>query len=428
MWRFPKITLLLLTAFFVLAGWLGAVSWDEYHFRAAVRAYREDRLPDVHRHLARCLRIWPNHFKAHLLAARAYRMENKYAEAEYHLDECKRIKGTTDKMQTEWVLLNAQSGLRSLEGSLARCVRENHPDSLAMLETLARCQMRDLHLHTARLYLDEWLKRDPDNIRALNWRSWVNERLENPEAAQEDCLRLLQLRPDHAEIRLRLVGYLIAGRRVLEAEQHFAVLIKERGDDPQVMLNWALFQMLKGKHGEARMTLEELLEKSPDDSQLLYELGQIELQEGNRDEAEKRFRKACQSNPSHVSSLYSLYYVLQQDPQRKKEAQEAHAKFKKAKEDVKLFKKLMEDIEKAPTNDRLQLEAGELFLLMGNRKMAEQFFLRAQTFNRANVRALEHLIEFYERDTDEKNKTKAADFQKILGQLRPETKKANTSK
>src|ERR1700747_304316 len=70
--------------FLVLA--LGVNEWRVHReFQGAERRFQEDRLKDAQRQLQSYLEDRPDHFEAHLLAARVDRLLGSYAGAENHL-------------------------------------------------------------------------------------------------------------------------------------------------------------------------------------------------------------------------------------------------------------------------------------------------------------------------------------------------------
>jgi tetratricopeptide (TPR) repeat protein len=416
--RRPITTLVVGVLVVGLTGWLTTLLWADYQFRAALRACKEDRLPDARSHLQSCLLIKPNNFEAHLLAARAYRMGNQFSKASAQLDECRRIKGdTTEQIQLEWHLLRAQAGeLKELEPGLKRCVDENVADTVWILEGLAHCHMGQLSFSVAHQILDQWLKREPDNIRALNWRSFVRERLEYVEGAHEDCVRILELNPGNAEIRLRLVGYLLQGLKFEEAEKHLEILLKERGQDPEVLFFWGQRQAFKGEMEEARKTFDALIAKNPKDGRALYQRAKLDLQEGKPEEAEDLIRRSLAVDRGNIEARYSLYSALERIPKKKHLAKQALADFQKAQNEAKRVKQLLQRLETSPGDARLMVEAGEAFLRSDNGDMGRLFLLRSLGIDPRNKKAHELLIEYYDRND---MKDKADSHRRQLEKLSP---------
>src|SRR5947199_372665 len=70
---------------------------------------------------------------------RPVRQADAYAEAERYLTDWERLSGSTEASKLEWMLLGAQQGdFAGQEDHLQLLVKENHPDSTAILLALAR--------------------------------------------------------------------------------------------------------------------------------------------------------------------------------------------------------------------------------------------------------------------------------------------------
>src|SRR5207249_4319314 len=125
------------------------------------------------------------------------RRSSAFKTAEEHLKAYKRIRGVTDEFQTEWILLRAQGGESpQLEQALWNCVRQNHPQALEILETLSACLIRESRFFKALECLDEWLKRDPKNPVALEWRALARENVQARDEAVADYRQVLELAAD----------------------------------------------------------------------------------------------------------------------------------------------------------------------------------------------------------------------------------------
>lgn len=415
--RRPKTSLAVGVLAFGMVAVLSVFLWAKYHYQAALWCIRQDLLAEARHHLALCLWARPNDLEAHLLLARVSRMGGDYIEAERQLDECKQISGMSERIQLEWVLLKAQSGeVLRWEPGLRRCLAENHPDSVWILQALAHRHVSDLRFMAALGYLEEWLKREPDNLRALNWRCWVREKMENVEGAYEDANRILQLAPDRWEIRLRLVEYLLGGRKVPDAAEHLEILRRDHAEDPRVMHAWGQYQHYNGDLDAARATFDALLQKSPNDGKALFERGQIEVQEARLDLAEKFLRRAIEIDPGNMDAQYALYFALQNNPKRKGFAKQAMSEYKNVQEDSKKLRQLLKDLDRMPGNTKIMVEAGEIFLLRGSAELGAQFLNRALNLNQYDKKAHELLIEHYSKIGDQQ---KADVHRRAIAELFP---------
>ena len=175
----------------------GANLWAWYHFRAAEKALRAEKLDEARGHVTCCLRVWQRGPASHLLAVRIARAGGQYPEAEHYLAECNRLQhGASEQSQLEEILLRAQSGeLAEVEPGLWECVHTNHPESTRILETLAQVYIREGRTQTALTCLNLWLEREPSTARAWHWRGVALEGLDHFEQAIPEYKKALELEP-----------------------------------------------------------------------------------------------------------------------------------------------------------------------------------------------------------------------------------------
>src|SRR5262249_15262286 len=110
----------------------------------AVQAMNEERYEDARAALRFCLDVWPRNASSLRLAARIERLAGRYLEAEEYLEKCEALeKEPTEPTQMERILLRAETGeLDVVAPALWQLVEENHPESRAILRTLARACLR----------------------------------------------------------------------------------------------------------------------------------------------------------------------------------------------------------------------------------------------------------------------------------------------
>ena len=410
--RRPRTTLLLLVLL-LLFGCLGGVNlWAYWQLSAATSAWRDDRLDDARVHLQRCLQIWPNSVRAHFLGVHIERRAEKFSAAEIHLNECKRLIGMTDQLQLEWFMHRALNGeFPRLEPYLLDRLQQKDPLTPLILETLAQAYAKELRYGNAHAVLDVWLKSDPDNIRALELRSWVRERMENKDGFYEDSRRILELSPQHWQVRLRLAEYLLIDFNPKEAAQQLEALGPEKQKLPEVRLVTVRLQILQGNMEEARRNLDELIAEKPVVAVLSLR-GKVE-QDPVR--AEQFFRRALDIDPSYLEALFSLFNCLQQQPNRSQEAAAVKARYERTKKEGAELKEILQELEKSPGNTSLMTRAGEMMIKHGNEIFGEHFLYRSLELDRGQVRPHQVLAELYEK---RKEPDKAAFHRKIIKQLR----------
>jgi tetratricopeptide (TPR) repeat protein len=409
--RRPKISLTVAILSVPLAGWGGILLWSHSQAAAAEHALDEDDLVAAQEHVDSSLKIWPNDASTHLLAARIARLAGNFPGAEQHLDECKRIEGMSDALQLEWCLLRAQSGeLAQVEDGLWQSIKENHPRSLLIIEALTFAYINEMRYRMALGCLGWWLKQQPDNIRALDWRGWVYGRLEHKEGSYDDYQRVLQLAPHHWKTRLRLVYALLADKNTKAAQHHLGLLERGHADDSEVLLATAQCQVLLGKIDEPRRLLDQLLRNEPNNAAALYQRGKLA---GTPAEKEAYFRQALTVQPTLVDARFQLYFTLIQEKRR----QEAAAELKKYEESSSGREKLevlLRQLEKTPQNPDLLAQIGEL-LLPGQEDMGERILRKALEADPRHQKAHAILARHYEK----KNQPQRAAYHSKLAEQSP---------
>jgi tetratricopeptide (TPR) repeat protein len=389
----PKTSLTVAILLVPLAVWGGVFLWSHSHRAAAEHALDDDDLVAARELVDSSLKIWPDDTSAHLLAARIERLAGNFPRVEEHLDECKRIAGMTEALQLEWCLLRAQSGeLSQVEDGLWLSVKQDHPRSLLILEALTFAYMSEMRYITALGCLNWWLKKQPNTIRALDWRGWVHGKLEHKEGMYEDYQRVLQLAPNHWKTRLRLVYALLLDSDTKAARHHLGLIEAAHGDDPEVLVARAQCQVLLGKVAEARRLLDELLRREPNNASALYERGRLADAPA---EKEAYFRQALKVQPTLVEARFQLYHTLMQE-KRSQEAEAELKQYQKSTGDVKKLEGLLRQLERMPQNPDLLAQIGEI-LLPGQEDVGERVLRKALEADPRHQKSHAILARHYEK-------------------------------
>jgi Tfp pilus assembly protein PilF len=378
----------------------GAAAWSDYQFRAAGRALRRGEHAEALAHARLGLRVRPGSAEGHRLAARAERQAGNLAEADRELRECVRLqKGATEATQLEWLLLRAQRGeVDEVAAGLWYAAEHDHPDTAAILEALARGYMHQFRLGPALACLDRWLEREPDCARALDWRGWVRERLEQREAARQDYRRALELEPGRSEVRLRLAVILLDENKPAEAAPHLERLRGELPGRTGVLTSLAHCRAMLSDFAEARRLTDEVLAGHPDDAEALLERGRLDLEEGRPADAEAALRHALEASPYRLPIRYALWQSLQRQPGSEKEAAEAKASHDALKADLDRLTALLgaEGVKSREDPDRAA-EVGSLLLRTGEERLGLDWLGAALRLDPRSAPAHEALAAYYEK-------------------------------
>ena len=206
----------------------GTHLWALHEYPETERLLEDDRLPEAAQHLSFCLAVWPWSADAHFLAVRVARNSGAYAEAEAQLAECRKLEhGPSARAQLETYLLRAQRGdVENVEVGLMYQAEQDKPHEREILETLARGNMKLMRFPLAVGYLNRCLAEYPDDVRALDWRGWIMEKMQREESAVKDYERALELAPGRIEVRIRLATLYLGHSDPVLAQPHLEYLEK----------------------------------------------------------------------------------------------------------------------------------------------------------------------------------------------------------
>jgi tetratricopeptide (TPR) repeat protein len=400
--------------------WPACEGWAAWQERLARQALADDRVDEARSHVERALLVRRRRSSTLMLAARISRRRGEYSQAEQYLLRSGQLHGMSEPVQLEWLLLRCQRGeVDELAPNLLALVKQQHPETPAILETLARVYLRQTRYLEALRCLDRWLQLAPDSIRALDWRGWVCNQLDHREQAISDYQRLLELQPGRTDIRLRLAQILIDSARHAEAAAHLERLLGEMPDNPDVPAALAPCRVVQDRMEEAQALLDAVLKDHPEHFDALSQRGKLELTLGHPEQAEPWLRKALAVKPHDMEARYSLYRSLQGQSGRDQEADRELARWEdEGKKQSRLTRLLRTELAGDPNNVELAHEAGELFLDLDEEERGTFWLRRALDINPRHVRTRQALLAYYERTNQP---DKAAEQRRQLQELNHET-------
>ena len=403
--------LLLLPAGLMLAGYL----WASWHSREAQRATQRRDLARAQEHWAQCLKVWRWSAAAYLEAARAARRAGEYDQAEAYLRSCRQLGGASEAIAVEQLLLRALNGeLPKVEGFLVSRIRQDHPDTVHILEVLTPAYLQSYQLGNAKECVRWWLEREPDRIQAWLLRAQVFDRLNSRQEALESYQRVLELEPDNDEARLQMAGHLAHANRPHEAVDHFEYLRNTLGNVPPVLLGLARCRRALNQPEEARQLLQTLLAEHPGSWAAMADLGRLALDAGQTEEAANWFRRAAQLRPYEKDVQYGLYQCLERLGQRA-EAQQVLAHLKRIEADHSRLADLAREIAFAPRGAALRCEAAEILLRNGQEDEALRWLESALVEDPYHAPTHQSLATYFERTGDQE---RAARHHRLAAQMR----------
>jgi tetratricopeptide (TPR) repeat protein len=374
-----SVTVLVLLGLILFAAGIIGVQLDaSYHLQAARQALQHYRLEDAHHHLVRCMSVRGTDPEVLLLAARAARRAASFDEADYFLEEYRRLHGRTDELVMEQTLLKAERGdvdEVSLFGYTK--VKERDPAAPLILEAFIQGYARLFRMREAEACVQEWKRFDPDNPMLYRLEGLVHEYAERQGAAIASYRRTLELDPAFDEARMRLVFHLLQLGQGKDAIAHAEYLVSRRPSDPLGHVYLARCQDQLGQQAEAERILDEILKTRPAFAPALFERGKLALRARELDRAEELLERASRLDPSDLQIQYQLYVCLSHAGKTER-AKEVNARLKQIEEDLRQLQEItLGKMDRFPDDPGPRCEAGRIALRAGALKEALDWFKRA---------------------------------------------------
>ncbi len=402
--RRPRVLIGLLIL--LIAGALGGPHlWAYVHYKRAQRALDRYEFVSARDHLRQSLRVWDERPRVWLLAGQAARRADDFEDADRCYTRVQELLGgsTNENLELEWALLRAQRGdpdpvlpyLRSL-------VEADHPATLVILEAAARGYMRSYRFHDTAYLLRLWLDRRPDDVFALYHMGVTREHIGPRAEAVAAYQRVLELKPDHDEARLRLVNMFLELARPRDALDVLGPLLARRGADPSVRVSHAQCLHGVGDRPQAERVLDELLVTAPDHPAALHLRGKLAFEAEQYPRAEQLLREAIRRQPSNHDPYFTLFQVL------RVKGDEAQAKvvmeqMQALEKDLRRLHAISsEELGRAPKDPRLYQELGAILLRQGETERGLSWLRDALRLDPNNAAAHQTLAEHYKKVGNEK--------------------------
>jgi tetratricopeptide (TPR) repeat protein len=392
--------------------------WAAWHFAEGDRLVRRQAFAEAYPHYLNCLKIWRWSAETQLVAGRTARRASMVAEASQHFERClslsSRDSAYSAAVALERLLIMAQGGdLLDIEAVLWDKVKRDGPETLLILEALARGYIRGWQLGPAMKCLNMILERDRDNADALFNRGWCSEHTDLFPEAIRDYRRALHLHPERDDFRLRLAQTLLR-LDANEAIGHFEQLMERQPDNPDVVLGLAHAYQAAGlaDGSEKAMALvEELLQKEPENASALTEIGALLVRNGNITEGEAFLRHASANDPYNFDAHYQLFVCLRQQRNREAEADAERQISERIRSDrLRLAHIATREMSKTPFDPNLHYELGMIWYRNGKFEPARRWFLSALKLDPTHQptrAALEHFRRIGDTANSEKHRAES---------------------
>ena len=291
----------------------------------------------------------------------------KYADANAHLDACQRLGGPADGIELERALGVIQAGVYNseLDKFCYDRLSRNDADQYLILEALSQGFTKTYRLKEALACLERMLFLQPDSGYALRRRAWIYSQNEQPDRAEADYRRALDIDAEDMVARLGLAQILLDIRKNgLEAAEHFERLWPVQ-HDATVALGLAKSWRLLGRGAEARRLLDDWLRDHPTDALALAERGQLALDEEATEQGIALLGQAVELAPYLRDANYTLYLCLKKQG-RTAEAEACQERMRQAMKAREELVTLTKRLQETPGDADLRYQIAQLFLRFGD--------------------------------------------------------------
>ncbi len=273
------------------------------------------------------------------------------------------LRGATDQQQRtvayvearNWALIALGEYAEARKGVEAALAVARTPE-LRLQDAVLKSAARDLP--GARAAIDEVLKENPEDLRALSLYVQMSGADKQSSAVLDKMRQCIALRPKSIQLRMFLAVWLVEHGREPEARQALAEAKAIATDNPTPDLMLAGLDIRAGKTSEARQKLTALLAADPSNIEAHRMFGDLEDAAKNYEGAAEHYRKVIDTRSDDIHSLNNLAFNLSNIPDR---LDEAMGYAQKAKELV-------------PTSPEIQDTLGWIYYKKGLYSMAVKEF------------------------------------------------------
>lgn len=314
------------------------------------------------------------------------RREGRLADAEALLRQAAELGWSTSEIELQRCLTVAQSGrINQVQARLNEIIQAGTSDDVAeqIYEATAKGQLASYQLKDAWECINFWLKWQPDNLRARQWRGQISEMVGDRLGAITEYLDILKLDPNAREVRRRLGSVLLSLNRVEEAQEHFDWLCAHPPTDAAARIGLVTCKRRMGELDAARDLAELVLELdlSPDlKAQAQLELGMTLLALREPERAVGLLELAAKEMPGDQELQFALSRTYSQLGQPA--AAERHSKLAREFETTEVrTREILEQLVDAPDDANLRFELAAILTKLGDTRKAEHWFEVASELN-----------------------------------------------
>jgi tetratricopeptide (TPR) repeat protein len=305
---------------------VGIYLFVDYHLSAAQKAFDRGHNIETIEHLRSCRQFRPDKREVLMLCARVARRSNAWNEADEFLARYAQLHGETEELAQERLFNRAARGEIETVGPLL-LEYVNRGGALANLarEALISGLLYRYLLPSAEQEINRWLQSDPDSTMALQLRARLHHSRMRYSESLLDYRRILEIDPEHDEIRLKLTTNLITLRQGAEALIHLEYLRKRSPNNPEVLLQLGQVYDLLGRTDDAKAVLDDCIQRFPRHADALAERGRMARRDADGAKAEEYLRRAIELDPVNYAARYQYYLTLTQNGKQAEAAEQQEA-------------------------------------------------------------------------------------------------------
>jgi tetratricopeptide (TPR) repeat protein len=378
------------------------------HWRQAQAALAGRDWARARNHLSQCVAVSPLHAEAHFLLARTARRSGDLASWQLHLKHAEVLQWPQKELALEVVLGQAQSGdVRGAGPRLLPLLQSLHPERPLILEALVQGCLETNRHQEALHWANVWTVQFPDDWQPLLYRGHAFYLSRALGQAMADYRRVLELKPDQAEARLRLADAHLLEAQFEPALVQYQAYLQKHPEDPAALVSVANCQFSLGRLEASRATLKDLFARYQDQPRAperhlaagYFLQAKLALAEGSAPEALTWLRRAEALIPEERDIVYNLAVVLRQLGQPD-EAGKYEAKLEEVRAQIQRLEELRKLLKHDPDNAALCHEAGMLSWRFGRHEEAGQWFKSALQLDPNHRPTHQALADFFEKSGD----------------------------
>jgi Tfp pilus assembly protein PilF len=341
----------------------------------------------------------------HYLQACSERRAGQVAQAQRHLARAAALGWNPADIDRQRLLMKAESGqIKQVEGRLAELLQSEVSDEAGeeIYEAMARGYLASLHIMDATKCLRYWVEWQPDNHVPHLWMGDLYQRIENPVAAADEYKRVLDLRPQHAEARLKLAQIYLEQSQVDDAAVLFEDCTSDSAHAAQSLLGLAECRRRQGSTTAAKALLYDVLVlelTSEQSAQALASLGRIALEDRDFAAAIDLLERSISQNPIESDGHIALAGALMAVGQTQL-AEVERARARQLVEENNRLQSLTREAVARPSNADLRSEVGLILIQHGLWSAGRDWLQSAVQIDPGHRAAHQGLAQYFEQIGD----------------------------